>query len=167
MYHLETRSQWFLPAINIDLIKFDNEDTLMYLKTMMSYRYLPYITLPPPPRLTDFSATCIDYIFVKFSTNNLFLGTDLLSGMIYCDITDHLPYFISMKGNTHMNMNNCPKIRLFGEKLQQIYRNDAINWFGFVIPTWDRLVYCLYIDSEKNSWNVISSSSRVYFTNKG
>ena len=84
--------------INIDLIKFDNEDTLMYLTIMMSYRYLPYITLPT--RLTDFSATCIDHIFVKFSTNNLFLATDLLSGMFYCDITDHLPCFISMKVNT-------------------------------------------------------------------
>ena len=90
----------------MDLIKFDNEDTLMYLTTMMSYRYLPYIALPT--RLTNFSATSIDNIFVKFSTNNLFLANDLLSGMFYCDITDHLLCFISMKGNTHMNMNNRP-----------------------------------------------------------
>ena len=59
--------------INIDLIKFENEDSLMYSTTMMSYRYLPYMTLPT--RLTDFSATCIDHIFVKFSTNNLFSAT--------------------------------------------------------------------------------------------
>ena len=58
----------------------------------------------------------IDLMFVKFSANNLFLATDLLSAMFYCDITDHLPCFISIKGNTHMNMNNRPKIRLFDEK---------------------------------------------------
>ena len=80
----------------------------MYLTTMMLYRCLPYIALPT--RLTDFSAACIDHIFVNFSTNNLFLATDLLSGMFYCDITDHLPCFISMKGNTHINMNNRPNI---------------------------------------------------------
>ena len=90
---------------------------------MMLYRCLPYIALPT--RLTDFSAACIDHIFVNFSTNNLFLATDLLSGMFYCDITDHLPCFISMKGNTHMNMNNRPNIRLFGEK--NCNRNYDIN----------------------------------------
>ena len=70
--------------INIGLIKFDNEDTLMYLTTTMSYRYLLYITLPT--RLTDFSATCIDHIFVNFSANNIFLATDLLSGMFYATL---------------------------------------------------------------------------------
>ena len=50
--------------INIDLIKLDNEDTLMYLTTIMLYRYLPYIALPK--RLTDISATCIDHILWNF-----------------------------------------------------------------------------------------------------
>ena len=65
--------------------------------------------------VTDSSVTCFDQILVKCSTNNLFSATDLLSGMFYCDITGHRPCFVSMKGNTHMNMNNRPKIR-FGEK---------------------------------------------------
>ena len=85
----------------------------MYLTTM-SYLYLPYTTLPT--RLTDFSATCIDHVFVKFSTNNLFSAADLLSDMLCCDIRDHLPCFVSMKVDTHMDRNNRPQIRLFGEK---------------------------------------------------
>ena len=80
---------------------------------MMSYRYSPYST---PMRLTDFSATRIDHIFVKIATNNFLLTIDLLPGVFYCDITDHLPCFISMKGNTHMNINIRPKIRIFGKK---------------------------------------------------
>ena len=46
--------------INIDIIKFKNEGTMNYLTTIFSYRFLPYITLSP--RITSFSATCIDHI---------------------------------------------------------------------------------------------------------
>ena len=55
--------------INIDLIKFENDDTMNYLTSLLSYRYLPYITLPST--LTDFSATCIDHVFVKFTRQEL------------------------------------------------------------------------------------------------
>ena len=41
--------------INIDLIKFTLEDNYQYVSTIMSYGYLPYITLPTC--ITDFSAT--------------------------------------------------------------------------------------------------------------
>ena len=49
--------------INIDLIKFNLDDNILYVTTLMSHGYLPYITLPT--RITDFSTTCIDHIFVK------------------------------------------------------------------------------------------------------
>ena len=32
--------------LNIDMIKIENEITLGYVSTLMSYGYLPYITLP-------------------------------------------------------------------------------------------------------------------------
>ena len=49
--------------INIDIIKFDNEQTMAYLTTLLSNRFLLFITLPT--RITDLSAACIDHIFVK------------------------------------------------------------------------------------------------------
>ena len=49
--------------MNIDLIKYTNESVTSYLSTMMSYRYLPYVTLPT--RITQFSTTSIDHIFMK------------------------------------------------------------------------------------------------------
>ena len=49
--------------INIDIIKLENEKTMAYLTTLLSNRFFPFITLPT--RITDFSATCIDHIFVK------------------------------------------------------------------------------------------------------
>ena len=76
---------------------------------------------------------------MKFLTNNLFLATDLLSGMFYCDITDHLPRFISMKGNTHMNMNNRPNIRLFGEKNCNKFTEimTLTDWDSLYLPETD------------------------------
>ena len=73
--------------MNIDLIKHTNENVMSYMSTMMSYRCLPYVTLPT--RITQFSTTCIDHIFVKKSHKEKVLST--LCGMFYCDISDHLP----------------------------------------------------------------------------
>jgi hypothetical protein len=99
--------------INIDIIKFEIENNITYLSTLLSHRYLPFITLPS--RITDFSATCIDHIFVKFSTKNLALINECLSGLFYCDISDHLPCFLSVKCQTHIDLRNRPKIRLYGD----------------------------------------------------
>ena len=53
-----------LGDMNVDIIKFsDDRDTLQYVTTMMSHKHLPYITMPT--RLTPYSATCIDHIFMK------------------------------------------------------------------------------------------------------
>ena len=49
--------------ISIDLIKFNLEDNYQYVSTVMSYGYLPYITLLT--RIIDFSAICIDHIFIR------------------------------------------------------------------------------------------------------
>ena len=80
---------------------------LMYLRTLMLYH-----SLTP---LTDSFAASIQIV-----TNNLFLTIDLFSGMFYCDITDHIPFYVYER-NTHRNIDNRPKIMPFGEKMQQIY----------------------------------------------
>ena len=49
----------------IDIIKFANIDVIFYMTTMMTYKYLPYITLPS--RITLLSTACIDHIFMKKS----------------------------------------------------------------------------------------------------
>ena len=81
--------------INIDIIKFENEGTRNYLTTIFSYRFLPYITLPS--RITSFSATCIDHIFVRIACKNRITSDDIGSGLFFNDITDHLPCFIPIK----------------------------------------------------------------------
>ena len=80
--------------MHIDLIKFENDNTVNYLTTLLSKQYLPYVT--PPTRITDFSATCIDHIFVRFAKYH---KSQIMSGISYCVITDHLPCFLPLKSN--------------------------------------------------------------------
>ena len=70
--------------IDIDIMKFSNEDVVSYVTTLMFYGYLPYITLPSP---IDFSMTCIDHIFVRLNRRERVLN--ILNGFFYCDISDH------------------------------------------------------------------------------
>ena len=53
--------------INIDLIKYQMDKNWDYITTLMTFGYLPYITLPT--RITEYSATCIDHMFIKESQN--------------------------------------------------------------------------------------------------
>ncbi len=97
--------------MNIDLLKYQNENNLNYITTFMSHRFLPYIITPT--RITSHSATCIDLIFLRINKD---LGnTDVTSGIIFSDLSDHLPCFMSLKSNQNSNVTTRPLIRLFGE----------------------------------------------------
>ena len=99
--------------INIDLIKFSMEDNYQYISTLMSYGYLPYITLPT--HNTDFSAICIDHIFIRDASRYSERHTEISAGILYCDITDHLPCFVTLIcSNSHAD--ERPYVRLYGEK---------------------------------------------------
>ena len=99
--------------MNVDLIKFENDNTSNYLTTLLSNQYLPYVTLPT--RITDFSATCIDHIFVRFAKNHKSQLNQVMSGIFYCDITDHLPCFLSIKIKLSNNLKRL-LTRIFGDR---------------------------------------------------
>ena len=82
----------FAGDIYIDHLNFEHEQVLNYMTTFLSYKFLPYISLPT--RNTHHSATCIDHNFTKcpHSLNNI----DISSGILFCDISDHLPCFMSV-----------------------------------------------------------------------
>ena len=102
--------------INNDIIKFENEQTMAYLTTLLSNRFLPFIT--HPTRITDFSATCIDHIFVKPGGHVKQNISAIYSGIFYFDISDHLPCFLSLTGK------NCStKYKI----VNQIYQTKDTN----------------------------------------
>ena len=103
--------------INIDIIKFSNEEVMSYMSTLMSFKYLAYITVPS--RITQLSTTCIDHIFMKTSLKDKVLN--IMSGLFYCEITDHLPCFLSLKFKKCNRMGERPMTRDFGEKNYAIF----------------------------------------------
>ena len=98
--------------INTNLIKHTNENVISYMSTMMSCRYLPYVALPT--RITQFSTTLIDHSFVKKSYKDKVIST--LCGMFYCDISDHLPCFISLQYANNSCTGNRPMNSIFGAR---------------------------------------------------
>ena len=94
--------------MNIDIIKFSNEDVMFHMSTLMSFKYLPYITVPS--RITQLSTTCIDHIFMKDKVLNI------MSGFFYCDITDYIPCFLSLKFEKYNRTDERPMTRIFREK---------------------------------------------------
>ena len=98
--------------MNIDIIKFTNIDVISYMTTTMAYEYLKHITFPS--RIIQLSTTCIDHIFMKKSNQVKILNT--LCGLFYCDISDHLPSFLSLKFEKYNCASERPITRTFGER---------------------------------------------------
>ena len=111
--------------MNIDSIKIFNEDVVSCVTTLMSYGYLPYmITLPS--RITDLSMTCIDHLFVRLNHREKVLN--IVSGLFYCDINDHLPSFVSID---EKNMHNFVR-GMETENLNEKYINGGDYYTKFI-----------------------------------
>ena len=145
--------------INIDIIKFENDETCNYLSTLLSHRYLPYITLPT--RITTFSATCIDHVFIKPARNNPSLVNDIVCGLLYCDISDHLPCFVSLKPQRAQVMKDRPNTRIFGERNCSKFVNmmESENWGA--LYTNDADWYTNFLLTVKNKFNACYPLVRV------
>ena len=123
--------------MNIDIIKFSNEDVMFYMSTLMSFKYLPYITVPS--RITQLSTMCIDHIFMKTSQKDKVLN--VMSGLFYCDITDYLPCFLSLKFDKYNRIDERPMTRIFGEKncANFIQKMQSHNWNEIYNDTGDEI----------------------------
>jgi len=76
---------------NIDMLKINvNQHINNYFENIISAGYVPCLTLPT--RLSSSSGTLIDNILLKTSNHS-----DLLSGSLIAQISDHLPCFIAIK----------------------------------------------------------------------
>ena len=133
---------------NIDLIKFEQDDNFNYATTMFAMGYLPYITLPT--RITSHSATCIDHIFVK--TPHLADKLSILSGIIYADISDHLPCFLSFNLPKYSKTGKRPMVRLYGDSQCCVFQEKMLS-FG-----WDEI----YTDDGDWFSNFVSAVHSIF-----
>ena len=76
---------------NINLLKINEKPKVNeFFETMLSNGFVPKITLPT--RFSDNSATLIDNIFCKLSTN----FSKTTTGILMSKISDHQPYFVCL-----------------------------------------------------------------------
>ena len=112
--------------ININLISKESKHD-DYITTMNSHNYLPYITRPT--RITSHSATLIDHLFMRVSSKDI--EKTILSGNLFCDITDHLPNFLILPwGTVRKNIIERRKTRIYSEKNTLNFMNSIydVDW---------------------------------------
>jgi hypothetical protein len=119
---------------NINLINYDQECVLKYFTMLLSHKYFPYIVLPS--RITENTATCIDHIFIRKSKNET--HTLINSGLFYCDISDHLPCFVSLDLHVPVNTER-PNVRLFSDiNCSRFIENmSSVHWDELFTPSND------------------------------
>jgi len=140
---------YLMGDINIDLMKFDNNPVHNDYTTMLfSNNFMSYITFPT--RITPYSATLIDHIFIRAPNKNM----EIISGILFADISDHLPCFVSYKLNeiSLESQTNRPRVRLFGDKQSKAFAESMNNF------NWDSLY------QENNDWyeRFISSVHNIF-----
>ena len=123
---------------NLNLLKHNSHGpTGEFLNNMLSYNFLPTLSLPT--RISDTSATLIDNIFVNC------IGHDYTSALVYSDVSDHLPCVLHMTACiSRSNLRNCLTKRTFDI--------NSINSF--------------HCDLAKTDWNLVinvdSSPNEMY-----
>lgn len=112
--------------LNIDLLKVNTAIAVNdYFTLMRCNLFTPAITIPT--RITDTCTSLIDHIFIRLPTK--YLSSEITSGNLYCDISDHLPNFciISDTGE-HRNASR---------PMGRIYNNDNFALFTQAIEYTD------------------------------
>ena len=120
---------------NINIINYEKDDVLSYLTLLLSHSFQPCISYPS--RITPYSATCIDHIFVRRTASTM--RSLMYSGLFFCDISDHLPCFISFVLKQSMSLKDRPFIRLFGikNKCQFVQSMSENDWNSIYLSNGD------------------------------
>ena len=86
---IENKQCYIKGDFNINLLNYDHHmETHHYVYAMFSNSLIPQITTPI--RITATTAIFIDTIY----SNDILVEYDQLQGILYSDISDHLPIFI-------------------------------------------------------------------------
>src|SRR6218665_2501203 len=108
---------------NIDILRHnEHQSTAMFLNMRTSHRYAP--TILRPTRITEFTATLIDNIFINFPNKHMD------SCLIIDDLSDHLPIVDLLYMDLHFTQvkieNNSTK-RIFSDSAKEAFMNSLLN----------------------------------------
>ena len=107
---------------NINLIKYDEHvHTQQYIDLLLRFRFI--LTITRPTRITEFSATLINTIYI-----NEVLHT-ITSGLLINDISDHIPVFTHCEYDLTGNEKTTTYkyVRKCDEKSLDLFRNELMN----------------------------------------
>ena len=124
----QSKTCYLLGDFNIYLLKHEKcEYSARFLNQMMSSMFLP--TILKPTRITRTTATLIDNIFTNVENNIQ------VSGILFNDISDHLPVFLINKSkenvsNLNKSKNKTNMIRHINDSHIRQFREDikAETW---------------------------------------
>ena len=122
----ENKLVFWAGDFNINILNADSHTaTGNFLNTMASNAFYPAIT--KPTRINEFSATIIDNIFTNASTNSF-------KGIIYKNISDHLPIFVINETNVKKRR-VCRKIESRDMGVDNILKLqgklESLDWSSF------------------------------------
>ena len=149
----ENKYVYVMGDFNLNLLNVDKHKlTADFIEFMYSFLFLPLIN--KPTRIKSNTATLIDNIFC-----NDLESTSMFNGILYTDISDHLPVFcVNYHTETKVkNMNsvmkrqyNTSNIEKFKSKLEQIDWNAVMNTNNYQEAF--SLFHDLYINCYQNSF---------------
>ena len=112
--------------VNINLLNIDGTITTDYISSVMSHGFVPYITRPT--RITEYTATLIDHLFVRLPRHKM--TAPVKAGILFNDITDHLPIFLYLSVQSKCQRNQRPRVRIFSDTNIQKFVDKiaSVNW---------------------------------------
>jgi hypothetical protein len=125
----ENKFIYMMGDYNIDLLKSEEHaETSNFIDILYSNYMVPLITRPT--RITQCTATLIDNIY----TNNFTDGHNLTQGLLFSDISDHLPIF-------HINCESSSNNKQVEYIWKRTFSNNAINGFknACSLTNWDTI----------------------------
>ena len=106
---------------NLDLIKTSNHaPTSKFINNLLTYSYIPTINVPT--RITEFSSSLIDNIFVFCKNPNM------KAAVIYSDISDHFPILVRIEAKfVKKQHQKVQKTRIYSPDSIEKFNNDLAN----------------------------------------
>lgn len=130
----ERKPCYLLGDFNLNIMNSSqHEGTNQFLDLLYSHSFVPLIDRPT--RITDHTSTLIDNIFCNAEPQNH------LTGLLYTDISDHLPLFI-------INRSENSTVHCINTFLRRRVNNNTIASFKEHLPNivWDDLYECQTTD---------------------
>lgn len=146
----ENKICYLMGDFNINLLNYKNHElTNEFLDIMYSNMFFPLITRPT--RITSFNATLIDNIFTNDLDNCLF------SGLIFTDISDHLPVFSLLYIQDEFNKANENSYAVYRE-----YNNENLQKFRIELANVNWMTFCGSTDPNNSYNEFLREYSRVF-----